>query len=42
MSGYTANAAIRHRHLDASSPLLNKPFQRIELARKVRAALDAD
>ncbi len=42
MSGYTENAAIRHRHLDASSPLLNKPFQRIELARKVRAALDAD
>jgi PAS domain S-box-containing protein len=42
MSGYTENAAIRHRHLDANSPMLNKPFQRIELARKVRAALDAD
>ncbi|MDO9317538.1 MAG: PAS domain-containing protein [Gammaproteobacteria bacterium] len=42
MSGYTENAVIRHGHLDADSPMLNKPFQRIELARKVRTALDCD
>ncbi|MES3008724.1 MAG: PAS domain-containing protein [Pseudomonadota bacterium] len=42
MSGYTENAAVQHGHLDADSQMLNKPFQRIELARKVRTALDSN
>ena len=40
MSGYTEDAAIHHRRLDAGMQLLSKPFRKIDLARTVRQALD--
>jgi CheY-like chemotaxis protein len=40
-SGYSENAIIHHGRLDRGVHLLNKPFRKIELARKVRAVLDA-
>ncbi len=40
MSGYTDNAIIHQGRLDKDIELLNKPFQKIDLARKVRSVLD--
>ena len=42
MSGYTENAIVHHGRLDEGIKLLHKPFQRVDLAGKVRAALDGD
>jgi len=39
-SGYTENAVIHHGRLDPGVELLNKPYRRQELARKVRKVLD--
>lgn len=39
-SGYTENAIVHHGRLDAGVLLLNKPYRRIDMARKIRAALD--
>jgi signal transduction histidine kinase/CheY-like chemotaxis protein len=39
-SGYTENAIIHNRQLDAGMSLVGKPYRREDLARKVRAALD--
>ena len=41
MSGYSTNVVVRNGILDAGVSLLGKPFRRFELARAVRAALDA-
>ena len=38
-SGYTDNAIIHHGRLDPGVILLNKPYRRVDLARKIRAAL---
>jgi two-component system, cell cycle sensor histidine kinase and response regulator CckA len=40
MSGYTDDALGRHGVVDADATLLEKPFTRESLARKVREALD--
>ncbi|MGE0667504.1 MAG: ATP-binding protein [Sphingomonadales bacterium] len=40
MSGYTENAIVHHGRLDEGIHLLHKPFQRADLARKVRQRLD--
>jgi signal transduction histidine kinase len=40
MSGYTENAIIHHGRLDEGIQLLQKPFRKIDLQRKVRRALD--
>jgi signal transduction histidine kinase len=41
MSGYSEDAVIHHGRLSHDVALLQKPFRRIELQRKVRHALDA-
>lgn len=41
MSGYTDDAIVRHRVLDATAPFIQKPFTRDALLRKVREVLDA-
>jgi len=40
MSGYPAEAAMRNGFLGPDSVLLNKPFERLQLARALRQALD--
>lgn len=40
-SGYTENAIIHHGRLDEGVRLLSKPYQRGDLARKIREVLDA-
>ncbi len=40
-SGYTENAIIHHGRLDPGVHLLQKPYRSAELARKMRAVLDA-
>jgi PAS domain S-box-containing protein len=42
MSGYTEKAVIRHGQIDPGEIMLQKPFRRAELARKLRQALDLD
>ncbi len=41
MSGYTEHTVLRESMTEANVPLLSKPFQKNELANKVRDALDA-
>lgn len=41
-SGYTENAIIHHGRLDPGVDLLSKPYNRLELATKVRRVLDKD
>ena len=38
-SGYTENAVVHHRRVDAGRPLLHKPYDRRALAEKIRHAL---
>ena len=40
-SGYTENAVVHHGRLQAGIVLLNKPYRRADLARKIREVLDA-
>lgn len=39
-SGYTENAIVHQGQVDEGIDLLNKPFSRSDLARKIRAVLD--
>jgi DNA-binding LytR/AlgR family response regulator len=41
-SGYTENAVIHHGRLDPGVLLLTKPYRKSDLARMLRATLDAD
>jgi CheY-like chemotaxis protein len=40
MSGYTEKAVRNHGHLSGAAELLQKPFRRYDLARKLRTVLD--
>ncbi len=40
MSGYTENAIVHHGRLDAGVFLLNKPFRKQDLARKIRQVFE--
>jgi two-component system cell cycle sensor histidine kinase/response regulator CckA len=40
MTGYTDEMVVQHRVLEPGVQLLQKPFERVELGRKVRATLD--
>jgi two-component system cell cycle sensor histidine kinase/response regulator CckA len=42
MSGYTEEAAVHHGVLEGGAPYLQKPFNSLGLARKVREILDAE
>ncbi|MDP6351891.1 MAG: response regulator [Alphaproteobacteria bacterium] len=42
MSGYTSNALLHHGRLDADAELLQKPFRKEDLARKLRSVLDSE
>ena len=39
-SGYTENAIVHHGRLDRGVHLINKPYRRRDLARKLRIVLD--
>ena len=39
-SGYSENAIVHHGRLDAGVALLNKPYRKLDLAKKIREALD--
>jgi len=41
MSGYTDTAIVRRGVIDRGTPLLEKPFSQVTLAKRVRQALDA-
>ncbi len=41
-SGYTENAIVHHGRLDPGVRLLGKPYRRVDLARAVRAAIEAE
>jgi signal transduction histidine kinase/FixJ family two-component response regulator len=41
-SGYTEDTIVHHGRLDAGVLLLAKPYQKADLARMIRSALDAD
>ncbi|GEM_PF-1741349 len=41
-SGYTANAIVHHGRLESGIHLLEKPYSREELARRIRLALEAE
>ena len=41
MSGYTDDMLVRHNVLEPRSALLKKPFDKVQLARKIRQVLDA-
>jgi len=40
MTGYTDDMVVQHKVLEPGVPLLQKPFTRVELGRKVRATLE--
>ena len=40
MSGYSENAAINHGRVAPDARILSKPFRKIDLARRIRSALD--
>ena len=40
MSGYSENAAINHGRVSPDAYILSKPFRKIDLAKRIRAALD--
>jgi CheY-like chemotaxis protein len=40
-SGYTDNAVVHHGRLDPGVALLNKPYRKTDLARKIREVLDS-
>ena len=42
MSGYTDDAIVRHGLLDEKLNFLQKPFDFVTVARKVREVLDSD
>ncbi len=42
MSGYTDNAIIHHGVLDPGTQFIGKPFDTVNLTRKVREVLDED
>jgi CheY-like chemotaxis protein len=42
MSGYAPKELVNDGQLGSSEALLNKPFRKIELARKIRSVLDSD
>src|SRR5690606_15100234 len=39
-SGYTENAIVHHGRLDPGVKLLSKPYRRVDLANKIREALN--
>jgi hypothetical protein len=41
MSGYTNDSRIRHGVVDSAVELLQKPFTRVALLRRLRGILDA-
>ena len=42
MSGYAPTTLVNDDQLGPDATLLNKPFRKIEFARKIRSVLDSD